>query len=163
MAYLDLDGFKLLSVMPDEHVDQLESTWPGFLAAQLDAQSVWIESRLRKRYKRELFTAEPLTKLLGLWLSRIVTAVAYSRRGWDPSGVDVDAIVTDGEAARAEVLEAANGENGLFELALADSEGATAPMKQATRAYSEQSPYVGFSRQARIGRDEDENGEGSCV
>lgn len=161
MAYLDLDKFKLLGVMPDEHVDQLETRWPGFLVAQFTAYSAWIDSRLRKRYKAPF--SEPCTEVIKLWLAQIVTATAYTRRGWDPSGVDVEAIVDDAKAAKVEVLEAANGENGLFELALTDTTDSSGVTKAATRGYSEAGPYVGFSKQAQAGREEDANGDGTYL
>jgi hypothetical protein len=161
VAYVSVDRFKLLSVMPDTDVDELLVAFPGFLEAKLDTNSAWIDARLRKRYKAPF--AEPITGVIEDWLVRMVTPVAYAKRGWDAAGVDTQAIIEDGDAARAEVLEAANGENGLFELTLNDAQDASGVSKQATRGYSEQSPYVGFSRQARTGRDEDESGEGSSV
>jgi hypothetical protein len=162
VAYLTVEQFKECAVMPADDVDRLEDVAPGFVGKQLTFVSLWIDSRLRKRYKAP-FTQQPITELLQYWLSRIVASACYTRRGWDPSGVDAELIIADGNAARAEVLEAADGENGLFELTFNDSLDASAVSKPATRGYSEHSPYVGFSRQADIGRDEDRNGGGTHV
>jgi phage gp36-like protein len=156
VAYLNLAAFKLLTIMPTDTVDVIEAVWPGFLDAQFVLYSSKIDARLRKRYKVP-FAAAPDT--VKGWLTSIVTWRAYWKRG----GTDemFAQATREYEEALAEIKEAADGDVGLFDLPLDDSADASAISKQATRGYSEQSPYVGFDQQAATGRSEDASGGGT--
>jgi hypothetical protein len=159
MAYLDVAAFKNESTMPDEFVDDLEGQYPGFLGAQLESRSRWLDARLRKRYAVPFVAPYPAT--LRDWLARIVTVRAWHKRGVDPSDQQYADAREDAAAAVEEVLEAANSEAGLFDLPVDDAADASAISKGAPLAYSEQSPYVGFDVQAEIGRGEDSAGSGT--
>jgi hypothetical protein len=160
VAYLDLDLFKARTIMPSAHVDELETVAPGWFASQFEQFSRWIDSRLRKRYAVP-FAEDAVPETVRSWLARIVTMRAYLRRGIDPSDAQFEVIRQDHQDALDEVKEAADSHEGLFDLPLLDTADATAISKPATRAYSEQSPFVGFDRQACIGREEDSNGSGT--
>lgn len=156
-----VDEFKVLSIMPSEDIDGLEETSPGFVSAQLRMTTSWVYSRLRKRYRVPF--ADPVPDVVKEWIARIAAPRCYTKRGWVPTASDIEAIKKDGEDAKEEVKEAADAVEGLFDLPLLDSGDASAISKQTTRSYSEQSPYVGFSRQRETGRDEDRNGGGTFL
>jgi hypothetical protein len=158
-SYLDLNGFKSASVMPDEDVEALVGRYPAFLSTQLELQSAWIDGRLRKRYAAPF--AEPYPKLVELWLAAIVTELAYIKRGVDANDEQWPTITDSAKQAKDEIAEAADGELGRFDLPLRADTTATGISKGATRTYSEQSPYVGFDRQRTIGRTEDGSGRGT--
>jgi hypothetical protein len=160
VAYLDIDAFKSRTIMPSAHVDEVETVQPGFWAHQLETWSRKIDARLRKRYAVP-FAAEAVPETVKGWLTQIVTMRGYLRRGIDPSDAQFEMLKQDYDDAMAELAEAADADKGLFDLPLIDTADASAISKPATRAYSEQSPYAGFDRQSRIGREEDSNGEGT--
>ena len=51
MAYLDVNEFKLRTIMPSTQVDRIEATSPGWLAANLESSSRWTDMHLAKRYR----------------------------------------------------------------------------------------------------------------
>lgn len=153
MSYLDLAGFKALSLMPDEDIDALEARYPGFVAAQLADRSGWIESRLRKRYAVPF--ALPYPDTVKGWLASIVTVRAYLKRGVDPTDEQWLEVKKQADDALAEIKEAADGELGLFDLPLRADTTATGISKGGPYVYSEQSPYVWTDQQADVGRSED--------
>ena len=165
-TYLDLDGFKELTVLPALFVDEVETAQSGWVDAQLDYWSRWIDSRLRKRYASP-FAAHDATPPTPLavqgWLARLVSLRLMLRRGVDSSDLQFEVIHADYLEAKAEIQEAADAVEGLFDLPLRVDEDATAIARQETRSYSEQSPYVGHDVQAEVGREEDSAGEGSYV
>jgi hypothetical protein len=158
-AYLTIAGFKNLSVMPATYIDAIETQAPGWLDAQLAYWSGWIDSRLRKRYAAP-FSA-PYPQAVQGWLARIVTERAWLRRGVNPQDEQWQSVHNDAEEAKREVLEAANGELGLFELPLRGDTNASGLAHAFGHAYSEASPYVSLDGQARTGRREDSNRGGT--
>jgi hypothetical protein len=158
-AYLTVAGFKNLSVMPASYVDGLETQAPGWVDAQLAYWSGWLDSRLRKRYAAPF--AAPYPQAVQGWLARIATERAWLRRGVDPQDEQWQAIRADAEEAKREVLEAANGEIGLFELPLRGDTHASGIAGAFGHVYSEASPYVGFDEHSRAGRREDGNRGGT--
>jgi hypothetical protein len=133
-------GLKALSVAPDEAFTDLESRYPGWLLAQLGAWSAWIDGRLRKRYAAPF--ALPYPVAVTGWLARIVTAAAYHKRGVDPTDQMVGQVIEDGNAARLEVAEAANGDTGLWDLPLRADTTATGISKGGPLGYTETDPYT---------------------
>jgi hypothetical protein len=160
-AYLTLVEFKLRSVMPPEYIDAIEVLQPGWTLAQLEQQSRWLDSRLRKRYAAPF--AAPYPEAVLSWVARLTTVRVFLRRGVDPTDAQFDLVREDAKAATDEIKEAADSNVGLFDLPEHDTSTATGVSKGAPQGYSEQSPYVGFSQQATTGRDEDAAGEGSYV
>lgn len=158
-AYLDLAGFKARTLMPAADVDELEATAPGWILVQLEDGSDRIEAPLRKRYDTPF--SSPYPKVLLRWLASIVTLRCYLKRGVDPLDRQFEAIQKDHDTALEELEKAANSETGLFELPLRADTSASGVSKGGPYGYSEQSPYAWTDRQARTGRDEDRNGEGT--
>lgn len=157
--YLDIAGFKVLSTMPVERIDELEAIAPGFLAAKLAAKSRWIDARLTKRYAVPF--AEPCPDTVKDWLARIVTPVAHVRLGVPATDEQFVVVQKDAEDAEAEVLEAAEAERGLFELPLREDTTASGVSKGGPLGYSEQSPYVWTDVQREIATAEDSHRRGT--
>lgn len=158
-AYLTRAAFKLLTVMPAIDVDALETEASGWVDAQLALISARIDSRLRKRYAVP-FTAPAPTAVTD-WLARLVTLQCYLRRGVDSTDAQFVQIKADADAATAELKEAADAKEGLFELPLRADTDANGVTRGGPLAYSEQSPYVWTSQQGTTGREEDANGSGT--
>lgn len=165
-VYLTMELFKDLTILPESFVDEVEAEHAGWVDKQLDRQSRWIDSRLRKRYASPFAAhdASPPTPVsVQGWLADIVTLMVLLKRGVDANDEQYDTIRERYLEAKAEIQEAADAEKGLFDLPARVDEDASAIARQDTRSYSEQSPYVGHDVQAEIGRDEDSAGEGSHV
>lgn len=158
-AYLTVEEFKDLSVMPASDIDALETVALGWLDKQLTYWSAWIDSRLRKRYAAPF--AVPVPIAVQGWLARIVTVKAYLRRGVNSNDEQFQEIKLDHDNAMAEIKEAADSENGLFDLPLREDTTSTGVSKGGPLSYSEQSPYVAFDLQRDTGRNEDSYGRGT--
>lgn len=165
-VYLDIATFKLLTVLPPSYVDELETEQAGWMDAQIDVVSRWVDARLRKRYVTPFarFDATPPTpRQVQSWVARILTPLVWIRRGVDPGDLQFDVVRQDADDAREEVKEAATAEDGLFDIPTETDADATAIARTETRGYSEQSPYVGFDRQRETGHHEDTHGSGTHV
>lgn len=158
-AYLTIAQFKALSVIPASYVDQIETEQAGWTDTQLAAWSAWIDAKLAKRYQVPFGSPAPIT--VQMWLSRIVTPIAYLKKGIDPTDAQVSAIVADGEAARLEIKEAADSKEGLYELPLLATGPSQGVGKGAPLGYSEQTPYAWTDVQQDAACDEWRNRGGS--
>lgn len=159
-SYLTLLEFEDRTVLPVEYVAAIEASRPGWTLVQLEMSSRWVDARLRKRYAVPFQTPTP--EIVLQWVTRLVTFECWQRRGYDPADPSMERAEKDADTARAEVLEAANGEVGLFDLpARQDLPSASGVVRSGPRVYSEASPYVGNTVQACDGRDEDSNGQGT--
>jgi len=154
--YLDVNGFKLRTSMPPDDVDALEAKAQGFLLSRLVVGTSKINARLAKRYATP-FTV-PVPEIVLGWLTNIVTVEAYRKRGINPSDEQNEQIETDRLEALAELKEAADSENGLFDLPLREDLTASGISRGGPLVYSESSPYTWTREQARTGREEDSNG-----
>lgn len=130
--------FRALTMMPSERVDDLNSAAPGFLGAQLAAESSKVAARLRKRYPA---FSDPVPATIEQWVTRLVTVRCYIRLGVDPNDEQFQLIKEDAAAANTELTEAANSDTGLLELSSNDSVDTAAATKGGPFSYSEQSPY----------------------
>jgi hypothetical protein len=158
-AYLSVARFKLLSTIPTGFVDEVEALQPGFVDAQLEFWSAWIDSQLTKRYAVPFVSPYPL--VVEGWLTRIVTVRVWSKRGVNPTDEQWAETKEDDKAARAEIDRAANSDTGLFELPLRQNTVDSGVARGFPRGYSEASPYVWTDVQAQCGRDEDDAGSGT--
>lgn len=152
-AYLDLAGFRDLTIVPSDVIDRAEARSPGWIAAQLEAESSWIDARLAKRYAVP-FTA-PYPSIVKRWLARIVSATLYDKHGVDPTDQQAQRYYDGETAAKAEIKEAADAVDGLLELPLRADTSATGVSRGRPRSYSEASPYVSRDRQWERGARED--------
>ena len=162
--YLDFDGFRDLTTVPASFVDDVEKVSPGWVDKQLEYWARWIDSRLRKRYASPFAAwndAPPTPASVQGWLARIVTLRVWLKRGVDPNDRQFEVINQDSIDAMAEVLEAANSNEGWFDLPLRTDQDGSAIARGNPRVYSEQSPFVWTDVQRDVGRNEDGNGFGS--
>lgn len=159
MAYQDKDAFANRTTMPVEFIDEIETASAGWTDTQLGLVEAKINARLRKRYAVPF--AAPVPDVVLDWQTAIVTHRSYLRRGIDPTDAQMVDIKAAADEAWAEVKEAADAANGLFDLPLRQDTTADGVSKTSTLAYSEASPYVGFDVQADAGRDEDSNRGGT--
>jgi len=160
VGYLTLAEFKTRSTMPTEFIVEIETASPGFTLAQIASVSALdIDSRLRKRYAAP-FTS-PYPEAVMTWCTRIVTLLCWERRGYDPTDQSMERAVKAHDDAKAEIKEAANSNEGLFDLPLRSDTTSTGVSKGAPFGYSEQSPYVFADGQGSAGIVEDYNGVGT--
>jgi hypothetical protein len=156
-AYLTIPEFKLRTIMPSEQIDRIETLQPGWLDAQLESSSRWVDMRVGKRY-RVPFSA-PFPESVRSWVARMVTARAYQHHGIPASDAQITLVTTDADKAETEVKEAADGQLGLVDLAQGD---ALRGVSLGTpHSYSESSPYVGRDVQRQRARSEDRNRRGT--
>lgn len=158
-AYLDLDGFKGLSLMSGANIDDLETEQPGWIDNQLLSWSASIDAKLRKRYAAPF--ASPYPVAVQGWLARIVTLRVAMRRGVSPSDEQFQDYKKDAEDAQAELNAAGESVDAGYDIPLREDTTASGITKGGPRVYTEQSPYVWQNAQARVGRNEDDNGSGS--
>lgn len=159
-GYLDVAGFGLRSVMPAEMIQRLEQKSPGWLQTTLNDISEEINGKLAKRYAVPFANPAPVVVLR--WVAKLVTPEAYAKIGFNPSSEEDKALIIDpADQARDEIDEAADAQNGKYELPLRADTTANGISRGGPRVYSEQSPYVGFDRQAATGRGEDARRDGS--
>lgn len=130
-----------------------------FFDIRIAARTSWINARLAKRYAVPFDQAAPPDIVLD-WLTRLITADAYARRGFNPtSSQDADAIIAARDRALDEIKEAADSKDGLFELPLRDDDASSSAIAKAgPLGYSEASPYTWADLQAQDGRTEDSSG-----
>lgn len=152
-AYLTIDEFKNHTTMPPEFIDGTDGVDLDFLTVQLERWSRWIDSRLRKRYSVPFALPAPMA--VQGWLEALVTVRCYNRRGVNPTDEQYQDAVKAADTARAEITEAANSAEGLFDLPEDDTADKSAIAKGGPSTYSEQSPYVAFDAQIDTGRNED--------
>lgn len=152
--YLSLVDFRTNTLMPQSYVDEVETSNPGFIDARLLLQSAKINARLAKRYDAPFKQPYPIA--ITEWLLAIVTNEVWLKRGIAATDQQAEQYQKDADTAKAELAEAANSDTGLFELPQREDTDAAGVTRGFPLGYSEQSPYVWATQQARIGRDEDQ-------
>lgn len=160
-AYLTLSEFKSRTVMPGEYVTAIERQDSGWTATRLEVNSAEIDARLSKRYAVPFGSPPPIA--IQRWLTAITTLECYLKRGFDPTDKQGALYVQHRDEALAEVKEAANAVDGLFELPLRADTSASGISKGFPKAYSEQSPYVWMDGQRATGVNEDDSGTGTIT
>lgn len=155
-GYNTIAEFKLRTVMPPGYVDEIETSQAGWLDQQSDSLARWIDSRLRKRYAVP-FASPPET--VKAWEATLLTERAYLRLGADPTDKQTARIFEAADTARAEIHEAAEAVNGLFDLPLLPTDD-TAISQGTPLVYSESSPYVWADAQRVAGKAEDSSSYG---
>ena len=145
-GYLTLDEFKLRTAMPGGDVDVVELSEPGHVLAQLDDWSAEINDRLRKRYAVPFAHPEP--RIILRWLTAIVTPSVYRKRGGNPNDPTLALYEKDRADALAELREAADAKDGLFELPLREDLPGSKAVTKGPMGSSEASPHTWTSVQA---------------
>lgn len=149
-AYLDLTSLKALSLAPDELFTEVETRYPGWIAAQCLAFSGQIDAVLRKRYATPFLP--PYPQQVRIWLERLVTPRAYFKRGVDPHDQQINTLIEDAQRVWAELKEAADAQNGLYDLPLRDDTDGSGIVKNRVQFRADPDPYTGTDRQAKAYR-----------
>lgn len=155
-SYLDAAGFMARTIAPDsltsgQWIDPTGlfnnplaaaklAAWQTFVNSRLIIETSKINSRLRKRYAIPF--VDPVPEIVNGWLVSMVTPWLYKRRGIDPSDSQFASVIQDAADALAELNEAANSAEGLFELPLNQTSTQGGVTQASPMAYSETSPYV---------------------
>ena len=141
----DVIDFRTRTIMPDVDVDEVWRKRSGFLEAALRGSLADIYARLRKRYKTPM---NPVPEIVVRWQTLIVTPEAYRARGYDPQDPSLEAVEADRTRAYEQIKEAADSQNGLYDLPLLDAADASGLAKGEPWSTSEASPYSWTDRQA---------------
>lgn len=158
MAYLAASDFKARTLMPAGDVDAITAQDAEYLSNRLEMRSRWIDSRLAKRYAAPFDEADPPTAVV-LWLVDLVTLDMFLRRGFNPESAQDKLIVDMAEQAKADIKEAADSKDGLFELPLKQSDPAACGVsKGGPLGQSQASPWTWTDVQSDAAHDEDSNG-----
>lgn len=160
-SYLDIDELAARTLAPpsivygdffdptgewdDPDKEARREQWRAFVDASLVLESSRINARLRKRYDVP-FDADVPEVIRG-WLSAIMTPKLFRRRGVDMSDEQMQAVQADADTALAEIKEAADSADGLFDLPLKQTDTTSAVTKGGPLGYSEASPYTWTDRQ----------------
>lgn len=171
---MNLARFIELTVMPEPDVQVIEGLESGWTQRQIDRIGAMIDTRCIKRYAVPFGgTPDPglaplrsdVPMIIEEWITAILTLRAYAKRGFNPSSGDTwfeETIVGPAKQAMADIKEAADSKDGLFELPLKESTAnAGGVSKAGILAYTETSPYVNMDLQEERGREEDAAGEGT--
>lgn len=146
--------------MRPEDVDLVESLYPGFVAGQIALEQNFIDTRLRKRYAVPF--ASPVPSIIKRWLAWIVTMACWDRRGaGDSQQGTLERAQARYDQAIAELKEAADAKEGLFDLPLNDDASASNVTQGFPLGYTETSPYVSTDVQRKQASFEDAQGRGS--
>lgn len=145
--YLTPQEFVDRSPMPADDVRQLNDLAPAFLEALLREVSSRIDARLRKRYAVPF--KSPVPEIVKGWVLRIATPRAYIRLGVNPSDMQFESLRVDADEAWKEIAEAADAQNGLYDLPLLAGSSSSGISTPATFGYSEATPYGFLDSQRR--------------
>lgn len=139
-SYLSQADFARNSNMSREAVVELEAREPGYLDRRLVLRSAEISSLLSKRYAVPLNMSEPPAMVIK-WLVDLVTFDAFMKLGFGADDGNDAEIVKAKDEALAQLHEAADAKDGLYELPLREGDAANGISKTAPMSYSELSPY----------------------
>lgn len=133
-----------------EDIAEIETQYSGFSQNRLDINWGWMLARLAKRYDITKFTNPVPDAALG-WLVALTDLDLYIRRGFNPSSEQDGLIEKASDSAKAEVKEAADSKDGLFDLPLRqDLQGQSGLVGQAPLAQGYASPYSWIDDQACV-------------
>jgi hypothetical protein len=141
-------------MLPVVEVDYVETDSPGFVASRVNVAISYIHGRLRKRYGNSLPFSAPYPEIILDWITRLVSYEVLRKRGLNPQDPNAEMFKADAERALAELKEAADSRDGLFDLP-SPEEGDSNVSTGGPLGYSEQSPYVWTNTQRQQGRAED--------
>ncbi len=149
--YLTFATWKARSRLSSTDCDDIYAREQDKVDNSLADVTEWINSRLRKRYvEAEL----PTNRTILAWCRDIVDLEVFILRGGNPSSAQ-DALYKERhDAAKAEILEAADAKEGKFDLPLKQDVTETGISKGGPLASSEASPWAWTDVQAAAVRDE---------
>ncbi len=149
--------------MASGDVDYVETDSPGFIAARILIRTSFINTRLRKRYGNSLPFVAPIPEAVLGWLVSLVTLDVLRKRGINPNDPAAELYREDFALALAEIKEAADSKDGLFDIPTGDpdpEDGTSAVTTGGPLGYAEASPYVWADLARTAGRQNDTNGRG---
>ena len=136
----------MLTIMPMNGVDELQTRYPGWLDAMLTSYSGMIDARLAKRYATPF--AVPVIAPIKLLLTRLVDPIAYTKRGVDSSDAQQDRLDALYKQAELDLAEMADSENGKYDLPVrADLPNVSGLRQPQVLTRSEVSPFEWPRRQ----------------
>ena len=157
-SYLDRDGFATRTIAPSYLVDgswidptgaftdsvlvQRRADFFTFIEKQLVIATSKVNARLRKRY--EVPFASPAPEVVCGWIVSLVTPKVYRRRGVDTTDEQIASLDAEAAAALDEIKEAADSNEGLYDLPLRQDKTDTAlsPSVGGPLSYSEPDAYI---------------------
>lgn len=145
-AYLDYAGFLARTVAPSEVLSEVETRYPGWIAAQLLTYSAQIDARLAKRYTTPFATPAP--EMVCNWLTRLVTPRVYYKRGVDPADKQIDDLIQDAARVLDELKDAADSATGLYDLPLRADTDSSGISKRRVLTRADPDPYSWTDRQS---------------
>lgn len=157
-TYLDLPGFRQRTMLNVAEVDVVEQDNPGFTLSRIQVAISYIHGRLRKRYA--LPFAVPYPEIVLDWIVRLVSYEVLRKRGANPADPNCIQFKEDADRALAELKEAADSKDGLFDLP-SPEEGPSNVSTGGPLGYTETSPYVWRDVQQQSGSSEDGSGGGT--
>lgn len=97
----------------------------------------------------------PVPEIALGWLVALLDVDVWDRRGVNPQDPSIARAVSERDTALAEIKEAADAKDGLFDLPTNDAAGDSAVTQGGPLSYSETSPYVfqDIQRDAAVGED----------
>jgi hypothetical protein len=141
MPYLEsIAEFCRLSPFNEAQAAELELKRPGWLAANIQAVSEYIDARMRKR--GDVPFLSPYPGPVRMWVAWILTPLAFDALGRRPSDDTQESISERAKLAEAQIIEAADPVKGLLVLPLQRNGAAPQATEPATYCYSEQSPFT---------------------
>lgn len=159
--YLDLAAFKARTLMASGEVDYVAQDSPGFVESRIAIRTSYIHGRLRKRYgnngaQSTLPFSAPVPEIVLGWLTSMVTLDVLRKRGINPQDPQAAMYAADAETALAELKEASDSKDGLFDLPSSNVDGSdSAVTTGGPLGYSETSPYVWTIVERNNGRAQD--------
>jgi hypothetical protein len=105
----------------------------------------WINARLRKRYDEAQL---PTNRTILGWCRDIVDLEVFIIRGGNPSSAQDSLWVSKHDTAKAEIKEAADAKEGLFDLPLKQDSTSTGIAKGAPLGQAQAGPYTWLDEQA---------------
>lgn len=148
------------TLLPVSYVEQVMAQAPLFVDNALEDRSGYIDSLLGKRYAVP-FVIEPYPNVIKRWLTVLVSLDVYMKRGFNPTDDDAQLFVKQFDTSVAELKEAADAKDGLYELPLRQDVPGVGITKGFARTYTETSPFVWKRIQREIGGGEDRSGYGT--
>lgn len=153
MAYLTLDEYRGLSLLPSAAIDDLDAQSPDWIANTIAAQSSVIDARLAKRYLVPF--SDPCPAKVKEWLVRLLDARSYLKLGVDANDQQIEWIHADVAEVFKEMQEAADSQTGLWQLPLIQGQpGSNGIISPKVLSFSQASPYSWIKTQARKARND---------
>lgn len=160
-SYLDSDGLAAISIAPADLIsgDWVDPTglftdpayvaaraaWQTFRDTALVAASSEVNARCNKRYAVPFGNPAPV--MVQRWVSDLVTAELYLKRGSWTSDQQMAEILKRRDVARAQMFEAANSETGLYDLPLSQADEGTSGISKGAPIMSSQASHYAWMDQ----------------